>query len=276
MQMSQLDHVHVANNLYTLTYQIHPTAIVSVDARIGRDVVIGPYSIIEGNVSIGQGTVIGSHVSIKSWTEIGEYNQIETGAVIGAIPQDLKFNGEKSTVSIGNNNIIREYVTISRGTSGGGGVTCIGNNNVIMTSAHIAHDVQMGNHNIISNAVAVAGHVIIDDWVTIGGLCGIHQFVQLGRMSMIGSQTRITKDVMPYTLVCGNPAKRFGINIERLQRNGYSSVARMEIQRAYKILFHDGHLLTNAIEILKHELIGNSDVAYILKFLENSKRSFYR
>ncbi|AMV16016.1 acyl-ACP--UDP-N-acetylglucosamine O-acyltransferase [Legionella pneumophila serogroup 1] len=276
MQMSQLDHVHVANNLYTLTHQIHPTAIVSVDARIGRDVVIGPYSIIEDNVSIGQGTVIGSHTSIKSWTEIGEYNQIETGAIIGAIPQDLKFSGEKSTVIVGNNNIIREYVTISRGTSGGGGVTRIGNNNVIMTSAHIAHDVQMGNHNVISNAVAIAGHVIIDDWVTIGGLCGIHQFVQLGRMSMIGSQTRITKDVMPYTLVCGNPAKRFGINIERLQRNGYSPVARMQIQRAYKILFHDGHLLTNGIEILKREFIDNNDVAYILKFLENSKRSFYR
>ncbi|MFO2968880.1 acyl-ACP--UDP-N-acetylglucosamine O-acyltransferase [Legionella pneumophila serogroup 1] len=276
MQMSQLDHVHVTNNLYNLTHQIHPTAIVSADARLGMGVIIGPYSIIEGHVSIGQGTIIGSHVSIRSWTEIGEHNQIETGAIIGAIPQDLKFSGEKSTVLIGNNNIIREYVTISRGTSGGGGVTRIGNNNVIMTSAHIAHDVQMGNNNIISNAVGVAGHVIIDDWVTIGGLCGIHQFVQLGRMSMIGSQTRITKDVLPFTLVCGNPAKRFGINIERLQRNGYTSVARMQIQRAYKILLHDGHLLTNAIEVLKREFIDNNDVDCLIKFLENSKRSFYR
>ncbi|WBV65887.1 hypothetical protein PGH44_16200 [Legionella pneumophila] len=118
MQMSQLDHVHAVNNLYMLSHQIHPTAIVSANARIGRDVVVGPYSIVEDNVSIGQGTVIGSHVSIKSWTEIGEYNQIETGAIIGAIPQDLKFSGENSTAIIGNNNIIREYVTISRGTSG--------------------------------------------------------------------------------------------------------------------------------------------------------------
>ncbi|HAT1771100.1 TPA: acyl-ACP--UDP-N-acetylglucosamine O-acyltransferase [Legionella pneumophila] len=276
MQMSPLDHVHVANNLYTLTNQIHPTAIISVDARIERDVVIGPYSIIEGNVRIGQGTVIGSHVSIKSWTEIGECNQIETGAIIGAVPQDLKFTGEKSTVFIGNNNIIREYVTINRGTAGGGGETRVGNHNLIMTSVHVAHDVQMGNNNIIANAVAIGGHVVIDDWVTIGALCGIHQFVQLGRMSMIGAQSKITKDVLPYTLVSGNPPKRFGINVERLRRNGYSSLERIDIQRAYKILFQEGQTLANTIEILKKELQENRDVNYILKFLESSKRSFYR
>ncbi|HAT2049175.1 TPA: acyl-ACP--UDP-N-acetylglucosamine O-acyltransferase [Legionella pneumophila] len=276
MQMSPLDHVHVANNLYTLTNQIHPTAIISVDARIERDVVIGPYSIIEGNVRIGQGTVIGSHVSIKSWTEIGECNQIETGAIIGAAPQDLKFTGEKSTVFIGNNNIIREYVTINRGTAGGGGETRVGNHNLIMTSVHVAHDVQMGNNNIIANAVAIGGHVVIDDWVTIGALCGIHQFVQLGRMSMIGAQSKITKDVLPYTLVSGNPPKRFGINVERLRRNGYSSLERIDIQRAYKILFQEGQTLASTIEILKKELQENRDVNYILKFLESSKRSFYR
>ncbi|HAT4488357.1 TPA: acyl-ACP--UDP-N-acetylglucosamine O-acyltransferase [Legionella pneumophila] len=276
MQVSPLDHSHVSSKVVSFSQLIHPTALISPYAKIGPNVSIGPYSIIGDNVSIGQGTTIGSHVSIQGWTQIGEDNQIETGAIIGAVPQDLKFAGEKSTVFIGNNNIIREYVTINRGTAGGGGETRVGNHNLIMTSVHVAHDVQMGNNNIIANAVAIGGHVVIDDWVTIGALCGIHQFVQLGRMSMIGAQSKITKDVLPYTLVSGNPPKRFGINVERLRRNGYSSSERIDIQRAYKILFQDGQTLTDTIEMLKKEFQKSMDVNYILKFLENSKRSFYR
>ncbi|MFO2972610.1 acyl-ACP--UDP-N-acetylglucosamine O-acyltransferase [Legionella pneumophila serogroup 10] len=276
MQVSPLDHSHVSSKVVSFSQLIHPTALISPYAKIGPNVSIGPYSIIGDNVSIGQGTTIGSHVSIQGWTQIGEDNQIETGAIIGAVPQDLKFAGEKSTVFIGNNNIIREYVTINRGTAGGGGETRVGNHNLIMTSVHVAHDVQMGNNNIIANAVAIGGHVVIDDWVTIGALCGIHQFVQLGRMSMIGAQSKITKDVLPYTLVSGNPPKRFGINVERLRRNGYSSSERIDIQRAYKILFQEGQTLTDNIEMLKKEFQKSLDVNYILKFLENSKRSFYR
>ncbi|HAT3884141.1 TPA: acyl-ACP--UDP-N-acetylglucosamine O-acyltransferase [Legionella pneumophila] len=276
MQVSPLDHSHVSSKVVSFSQLIHPTALISPYAKIGSNVSIGPYSIIGDNVSIGQGTTIGSHVSIQGWTQIGEDNQIETGAIIGAVPQDLKFAGEKSTVFIGNNNIIREYVTINRGTAGGGGETRVGNHNLIMTSVHVAHDVQMGNNNIIANAVAIGGHVVIDDWVTIGALCGIHQFVQLGRMSMIGAQSKITKDVLPYTLVSGNPPKRFGINVERLRRNGYSSSERIDIQRAYKILFQEGQTLTDNIEMLKKEFQKSLDVNYILKFLENSKRSFYR
>ncbi|APF04639.1 TPA: acyl-ACP--UDP-N-acetylglucosamine O-acyltransferase [Legionella pneumophila subsp. pneumophila] len=276
MQVSPLDHSHVSSKVVSFSQLIHPTALISPYAKIGPNVSIGPYSIIGDNVSIGQGTTIGSHVSIQGWTQIGEDNQIETGAIIGAVPQDLKFAGEKSTVFIGNNNIIREYVTINRGTAGGGGETRVGNHNLIMTSVHVAHDVQMGNNNIIANAVAIGGHVVIDDWVTIGALCGIHQFVQLGRMSMIGAQSKITKDVLPYTLVSGNPPKRFGINVERLRRNGYSSSERIDIQRAYKILFQEGQTLTDTIEMLKKEFQKSMDVNYILKFLENSKRSFYR
>ncbi|MFO9558388.1 acyl-ACP--UDP-N-acetylglucosamine O-acyltransferase [Legionella pneumophila serogroup 1] len=276
MQVSPLDHSHVSSKVVSFSQLIHPTALISPYAKIGPNVSIGPYSIIGDNVSIGQGTTIGSHVSIQGWTQIGEDNQIETGAIIGAVPQDLKFAGEKSTVFIGNNNIIREYVTINRGTAGGGGETHVGNHNLIMTSVHVAHDVQMGNNNIIANAVAIGGHVVIDDWVTIGALCGIHQFVQLGRMSMIGAQSKITKDVLPYTLVSGNPPKRFGINVERLRRNGYSSSERIDIQRAYKILFQEGQTLTDTIEMLKKKFQKSMDVNYILKFLENSKRSFYR
>ncbi|AMP90879.1 acyl-ACP--UDP-N-acetylglucosamine O-acyltransferase [Legionella pneumophila] len=276
MQVSPLDHGHASSKVVSFSHTIHPTALISPYAKIGPNVSIGPYSIIGDNVSIGQGTTIGSHVSIQGWTKIGEDNQIETGAIIGAVPQDLKFTGEKSTVFIGNNNIIREYVTINRGTAGGGGETRVGNHNLIMTSVHVAHDVQMGNNNIIANAVAIGGHVVIDDWVTIGALCGIHQFVQLGRMSMIGAQSKITKDVLPYTLVSGNPPKRFGINVERLRRNGYNSSQRIVIQKAYRTLFQEGQTLTDTVETLKKEFQENRDVNYILKFLQTSTRSFYR
>ena len=187
MLLSPLDHDHVPSNIISIPNRIHSTAVIAPGAKIGPDVSIGPYSIIGENVIIGQGTSIASHVTIEGWTQIGERNQIGIGAILGGTPQDLKYADEISRVFIGNDNIIREYVTINRGTKGGGGETRLGNHNVIMTSAHIAHDVTMGNHNIISNAVAIGGHVVIEDWVTVGALCGLHQFIKLGRFSMIGA-----------------------------------------------------------------------------------------
>ncbi len=274
--MSPLDHAHVSNNVVSIPNRIHPTAIIAPGAKIGTDVSIGPYTIIGEHVSIGNGTSIASHVTIEGWTSIGERNQIGIGAIIGGIPQDLKYRGEVSSVSLGNDNIIREYVTINRGTTGGGGDTRLGNQNVIMTSAHIAHDVTMGSHNIISNGVAIGGHVIIEDWVTVGALSGLHQFIKLGRLSMIGALSLITKDVAPYTLVTGNPAKRYGINIERLRRNGFSSESRRYIQRAYKVLFHQGLTLFDAIEKLEQDFPDNIDVGYIIQFLRGSTRGTYR
>ena len=274
MLMGQLD--HLASNIIPTSSPIHPTALIASGAKIGPNVTIGPYSIIGENVKIAQGTSIASHVTIEGWTEIGERNQIGAGSIIGGIPQDLKFNGEISKVFIGNDNIIREYVTINRGTLGGGGKTCIGNNNVIMVSAHVGHDVIIGNHNIISNAVAIGGHVIIEDWVTVGALCGLHQFVKLGRMSMIGGVSRITKDVCPYTLVVGNPAKLYGVNVERLSRLEYSSAAKSCIKQAYKILFHRGLGIADAITQLQTEFVDNVDIHYIVQFLKASTRGLYR
>lgn len=276
MIMSPLDRSHVSDNVISIPNRIHPTALIAPGAKIGSDVSIGPYTIIGEHVIIGQGTTIASHVTIDGWTQIGERNQIGIGSIIGGIPQDLKFQGEVSTVFIGNDNIIREYVTINRGTTGGGGETRLGDNNVIMTSVHIAHDVIMGNHNIISNAVALGGHVLIEDWVTIGALTGIHQFIQLGRMSMIGACSKISKDVVPYSLVSGSPAKLYGLNIERLRRNGYTRSVRIQIQRAYKILFKNGLTLKDAIPSLEKEFPENDEIGHIIKFLQDSTRSIYR
>jgi UDP-N-acetylglucosamine acyltransferase len=276
MLLSPLDHDHAPSNIISIPNRIHSTAVIASGAKIGSDVSIGPYSIIGENVIIGQGTSIASHVTIEGWTQIGERNQIGIGAILGGTPQDLKYADEISRVFIGNDNIIREYVTINRGTKGGGGETRVGNHNVIMTSAHIAHDVTMGNHNIISNAVAIGGHVVIEDWVTVGALCGLHQFIQLGRFSMIGALSLITKDVTPYALVAGNPARRYGINIERLRRNGFAPDARRQIQRAYKILFQEGLNLVDAIERLEQKFPEHIEIGYLIKFLQGSKRGIYR
>lgn len=260
----------------TFSPKIHPTAIIAPGAKIAADVSIGPYSIIGEHVSIGKGTSIASHVTIEGWTRIGDYNQIGIGSIIGGIPQDLKFNGERSEVVLGHHNIIREYVTINRGTLGGGGVTSIGDHNVLMTSSHVAHDVTMGNHNIISNSVAIGGHVVIEDWVTVGALSGLHQFVKLGCLSMVGALSLITMDVLPYSLVAGNPAKRYGINIERLRRKGYTAEERGTIKKAYSLLFQSNLNVAEALLELQQKFANDAQVQRIISFLQQSTRGCYR
>ncbi len=255
---------------------IHPTALIHPKAQLGSQVTIGPYAIIGEHVSIGSNTTIGPHVVIEGWTSIGRFNEISTGAIIGNIPQDLKFQGEESYVCIGNYNKIREYATINRGTTGGGGITRVGDHNLIMTSAHVAHDVQMGNHNVIVNDVGIAGHVVIDDWVTIGFASGIHQFVKLGKMAMIGAGSIITKDTPPFALIQGNPPKLYGINLERLRRAGYSREAKKIIQQAYKILLKEGLTLQEAIESIELTYPNNNDIDCLIKFLRESQRGIYR
>jgi len=256
--------------------KIHPTAIIAPGAELGPNVTIGPFCIIGEHVKIGADTQIGPHVVIDGWTSIGQRNQIATGAIIGNIPQDLKFIGEESYVVIGNENIIREYVTINRGTENGGLVTSIGNNNVIMTSAHIAHDVKINNHTIISNGVGISGHVCIDDWATIGGLSGIHQFTRVGFMSMIGGVSAITKDIPPFSLVNGNPAKFYGLNIERLRRHQYPLHLRMLIQRTYKCLFRSNLTIDEAIKRVELEFPKAPEIDIIVNFIQKSSRGFYR
>jgi UDP-N-acetylglucosamine acyltransferase len=264
------------NKVIPIRSKVHPTAIVDPNAVIGPDVEIGPFAIIGPNVEIGAGTQVGPRAIIEGWTVIGSNNKIYAGAVIGNEPQDLKFRGEKSYLFIGDNNIIREYATISRGTDGGGGETRIGNNNLIMSYVHVAHDCQVGNHVVVAHASGIAGHVIIEDRVIIGGLAGVHQFTKIGRMSMIGAHTMVTKDVPPYIIVDGNPAKPYGINIVGLRRNGLSPEFRMEIKRAYKILYRSSLSVAQAIEQMEQELPGNAEIDHLLRFLRSADRGICR
>ncbi|NLK08373.1 MAG: acyl-ACP--UDP-N-acetylglucosamine O-acyltransferase [Firmicutes bacterium] len=256
--------------------KIHPTAIVDPNAVIGPEVEIGPFAIIGPEVEIGAGTIIGPRAVIEGWTVIGNNNKIYTGAVVGNDPQDLKFQGEKTRLFLGDNNIVREYATISRGTAGGLGETRIGSNNLIMSYVHIAHDCQVGDHAVIAHASGIAGHVVIEDRVVIGGLAGIHQFTKIGRMSMVGAHTMVVKDVPPFIIVDGNPAKPYGINIVGLRRNGLSPELRTEIKRAYKILYRSNLSVAQAVEQMEQELPGNAEIDHLLRFLRSSDRGICR
>lgn len=264
------------NKVVPIRRKIHPTAILDSNAVIGSDVEVGPFAIVGPNVEIGDGTKIGPSVIIEGWTVIGKNNKIYAGAVVGNEPQDLKFKGEKSYLFVGDNNIIREYATISRGTEGGGGETRIGNNNLIMSYVHVAHDCQLGNNVVVAHGTGIAGHVTIEDRVVIGGLVGIHQFTKVGRMAMVGAHTMVTKDVPPYIIVDGNPAKPYGINIVGLRRNGLSPELRMEIKRAYKILYRSNLNVAQAIEQMEQELPGNEEIDHLLRFLRSADRGICR
>jgi UDP-N-acetylglucosamine acyltransferase len=255
---------------------IHETAIVHPGAVIGRNVSIGPYAVIGENVEIGDNCVIGPHVVIDGWTTIGDGNRFYHGGSIGCEPQDLKFKGEKSFLVIGDNNIFRENVTISRGTEGGGLETRIGNYNLFMAYSHIAHDCQVGNHVILGNCSALAGHVVVEDRAIISGLTGVHQFTKVGKMAMIGACSKIVKDIPPFILVDGNPAKVSGINIVGLRRNGIDSEVRDEIKKAYKILYRSSLTITRAIEQMEHELQGGQEIDHFIRFLRNAERGILR
>ncbi|MEJ6951246.1 acyl-ACP--UDP-N-acetylglucosamine O-acyltransferase [Halanaerobiaceae bacterium ANBcell28] len=256
--------------------KVHPSAIINPGAKIGTNVEIGPYSIIGENVEIGEGTIVGSHVVIDGWTKIGKNNQIFHGASIGLEPQDLKYKGQETYLFIGDNNIIREYVTIHRGTETGLGETWVGNNNMIMAYCHIAHDCQLGNHIIMTNASNLAGHVIVEDHAVLSGLSGVHQFVRIGKMAMVGAHSKVVKDVPPYVLVDGHPARVNGINVVGLRRNGVKPELRHEIKRAYKMLYRSNLNISQSIERMDQELDASEEIEHFLRFLRNAQRGICR
>lgn len=256
--------------------EIHETALVHAGARLGKNIVIGPYAIIGENVELGDGCIVGSHVVIDGWTKLGANNKVYHGASVGVEPQDLKFKGEKSFLFIGDDNTIRENVTISRGTEGGGGETRIGNHNLFMAYSHVAHDCQVGNNIVLANCSALAGHVTVEDRVTIGGLSGIHQFTKIGKMSMLGACTKIVKDVPPFIIVDGNPARVAGINIVGLRRNDILPETRDEIKRAYRILYRSNLSIEQAIEKMEHELQGTAEIDHFIRFLRSAERGICR
>ena len=255
--------------------KIHETAVIYPGARISRDVEIGPYAVIGENVFIGEGCKIGAHVFIDGWTSIGQNCQVHHGASIGGVPQDLKFVGEKTYLVIGDNTIIREFVTINRAT-GEGEETRIGTNCLIMASAHIAHNCQIGNHVIISNGAGIAGHVMIEDRAIISGMSGVHQFVKIGRNAMIGGASKVVQDVPPFVIADGRPARVCGLNSVGISRAGMTELVRRNLKKAYRILYRSGLQLSEAITVMEQELEASEQVDHLLRFLRNVDRGICR
>lgn len=255
---------------------IHLTAIVHPNADIDEDVSVGPYCVIGENVQIARGTQIASHVAIEGWTRIGEACRVFPFASIGTIPQDLKFGGEESTLTIGNHNTIREFVTMNRGTAGGGGKTIIGDHNLFMAYVHIAHDCRIGNHVVFANAATLAGHIEVGDGAVIGGLVAIHQFVRIGGYVMIGGASAVAQDVPPFMSAVGNRAKLFGLNLVGLKRHGFSEDRIENLKKAYKILFRSGLKMREAVKRVLDEVPDSEDAAILVRFVEQSERGVMR
>ncbi len=256
---------------------IHNTAIIHPDAEIDNDVEIGPYSVIGNNVKIGAGTRIASHVVINGPTKIGENNQFFQFSSIGDAPQDKKYSGdEESTLIMGNNNVIRESCTINRGTEAGGGVTRLGDDNWIMAYVHIAHDCIIGNQNVFANHTTLAGHVHINNQVTLGGFTGVHQFCRIGDMSFTAISSVVVKDVPPYIIVSGNTAKPSGLNKVGLNRNGLEADSVEKIRQAYKTIYREGLLLKDAIASLETLAAESEQVKNFVEFIRCSERGITR
>lgn len=251
-------------------------AVIHPKAELASDVEVGPYTVIGSDVVIGEGSWIGPHVVINGPTRIGRQNKIFQFASVGEIPQDKKFGGEPTLLEIGDRNVIREFCTLNRGTVQGGGVTRIGNDNLIMSYVHIAHDCQVGNHVIFANNASLAGHVVIEDYVILGGFSQVHQFCSLGAHCFTAFGSGIAKDVLPYVMVSGHPAAPHGLNLEGLRRRGFTAETIAHLRRAYKILYRSKLTLKEAIEQLM-EMVGECpEVGLMVDFLEKSTRGIVR
>jgi UDP-N-acetylglucosamine acyltransferase len=254
---------------------VHPTAIVDKDAELAEDVRVGPFSIINHGAQIGAGCEIGSHALIDSGTIIGKNCKIHHGAVVGTLPQDLKFKGEKTFVEVGDRTVIREYATINRGTEYRG-KTVIGKDCFIMIYAHLAHDCLLGDHVILANSVNVGGHVEIGDWAIIGGVVPVHQFVKIGAHSIIGGGFRVQKDVCPYAMVAGYPLKTTGLNRVGLKRRGFPPKTLKILERTFRILFKSEWNTSQAVEKIRAEVELIPEVQNILDFIADSERGIIK
>jgi UDP-N-acetylglucosamine acyltransferase len=251
---------------------IHPTAIVDPGALLGTGVTVGPYSIIDGQVTIGDDTHLGPHVIVRPYTTIGKRCRIFQFAVVGEIPQDLKFHGEETRTIIGDDNIIREFVTVHRGTFGGGGLTQLGNGNLLMAYTHVAHDCRLGNHIIMSNASTLAGHITVDDYAILGGLSAIHQFCRIGAHAFIGGASAVARDVPPFCMAIGNRAKIVGLNLVGLKRHGFSLASLDILKTAYELLFISELTLKEAMAQVRQRFPEEPAILKLLQFLETSER----
>ena len=255
---------------------IHHTAIIDPTARIATNVEIGPWTVIGADVEIDEGTWIGPHVVVKGATRIGKHNKIFQFASIGEDPQDKKFQGEKTYLEIGDRNIIREFCTFNRGTVQDKSVTRIGHDNLFMAYVHIAHDCIVGTHTIFANNASLAGHVVVEDYVSMGGFSGAFQFCRVGAHSFASMGSMIDKDVPPFVKVSGYYAKPFGLNIIGMQRRGFAADTIMTLRRAYKVIYRKGLTIKQALEQLEEMLLTCPDVQMFIDFINTSERGIIR
>jgi UDP-N-acetylglucosamine acyltransferase len=251
--------------------RVHATALVDAGAELAPEVVVGPFSILGPGVTVGAGTTIGPHVLIERDTTVGRNCRISYGAVLGTDPQDLKYKGEETVLEVGDRTVIREYATLNRGTAASG-CTVVGSDCLLMAYTHVAHDCEIGNHVVLSNAVNMAGHVIIEDWAVVGGLSPIHQFVRIGAHAFIGGASRVAQDVPPYVRMAGSPPKLYGLNSVGINRRGFSEEVCRALKSAYQILFQSGLNVTQGLERAEDEVEQLPEVRHLLTFIRSSER----
>lgn len=256
--------------------QIHPTAIVAPEAALADDVAVGAYSLIGPRVRIGPGTRVAAHVVIEGRTTIGARNEIFPFASIGTAPQDLKYHGEDSVLEIGDENRIREFCTLQPGTEGGGMLTRVGNGNLLMNYAHVAHDCRLGDRNIVANGTQLGGHVTVESFVVIGALSGIHQFVRLGESAIIGAGSMVSQDVPPFCNATGDRATLHGLNSLGLKRRGLPMTTVRALRQAYRLMFQSGLRAAEAVARIRVELPGLPEVERFAAFIEASQRGVCR
>jgi UDP-N-acetylglucosamine acyltransferase len=251
---------------------VDPSARIAPGASLGAGVAVGPFAVIGPHVRIGAGSVVDSHVVIEGDTELGEGNRVYSFASIGRPPQDLKYRGEPTRLRIGDRNTIREAVTVHLGTAGGGGLTSIGDDNLLMAYAHVAHDCHVGSHTILANAATLAGHVRVEDYATVGAYSGVHQFCRVGRHAFIGGFSVVTKDVLPFSKTVGNRARIFGLNLVGLRRRGFSAERIAALRQAYRVLLQSRLNASEAVARLRTEGPRTEDVELLLDFIRSSQR----
>ena len=256
--------------------KIHPSAVISPRAELATGVEVGPYSTIGDKVTIGKETVIGPHVTLEGPTQIGERNRIYPFSTIGTPPQDIGYRGEDTRLMIGNDNTIREYVTINRATTKEEWKTVVGDHNYIMAYAHIAHDCILGNHVLMANVATLGGHITIGDYAIVGGLVPVHQFVRIGAYSFIGGASGITRDIPPYMLASGPRAKLYGVNQRGLLRMGFSRETIDGLKKAYRIIWRENHRLSEGLIQAKKEIKPFPEFEILLDFFNGSKRGILR
>jgi UDP-N-acetylglucosamine acyltransferase len=256
--------------------RIHPTAIVAADAVIAEDVEIGPYAVVGAQVEIGAGSWIGPHAVIQGPTRIGRENRVFQFASIGDAPQDKKYAGEPTRLEVGDRNVFRESVTINRGTTHDRGVTRIGDDNLFMAYSHVAHDCTVGSHCVLANCATLGGHVELGDWVIMAGFSGVHQFCKVGAHAFLANNAAVTRDVPPYVMAVGQPARAHSVNSEGLKRRGFTGEQIRSIRDAYRLLFRSGAKQVEAVEELERMAQDRPEIAIFVEFIARSERGLAR